>query len=315
MEQLLAEGPTEIIFGLMMAPLAAGILLLAFLIISATRRGKKSKMKSGTQPSTQISDKNLPLKTNPPDPTLASQPLEPTAEELNLHILNQPPEDLPQTGPIAQSVAPVEMMRLLREPQTGQLIVEVAGQRYTKLAEIKDKGVGQYVLKIAAHLLAFTNGVIVTDIGMKSVYTPNKRLSQLPLPLTGATPIPATPSPSPQPASLKKAPPPSLRSISPLRTPPPAPAKRGLFGIGANKPATPVEAAPPLNLAGEIDEIVQRRLGDSPLAETTRIVITSDPEGGLVIWVNDQTYHSSDDITDSTVRNLIKDAIKEWERR
>ena len=78
------------------------------------------------------------------------------------------------------------MLRLLRDPQSGQLIVEIAGQRYTKLAEITDKEIGQYILKLVAHLLAFTNGMIATEAGLKSVPAP--KVGETPMPLAAAHP-------------------------------------------------------------------------------------------------------------------------------
>jgi hypothetical protein len=301
MEQFLTEGPIEALFGLMLLPLAGGAVLLVFLVVSAVRRGKKSKMKLGTQP-----DALAPAKKPAP-------PAELTAEELNLRLLSQQAPPPVSSAPVkarAMELATeeaAEVMRLRREPQTGQLIVEVAGQRYLKLAEVRDKNLGQDILKITAHLLAFTNGMIMTDAGMKSVAAPNKELPPLPRPRSGPA-APATPVPPPL-SSPKAVEPLPLQKM----------ASAGLLpktnAIPKSKPAAPAPTSFKLNLAEEIDEIVQRRLADSPLAATTQIAITGDSSGGLVIRVNNQTYPTADDIQDSAARNLIKDSIKEWERR
>ena len=70
-----------------------------------------------------------------------------------------------------------------------------------------------------------------------------------------------------------------------------------------------------LNLAEEINDIVQTRLRYSPLAENNRIEITSDDHGGIRIEVNRQFYSSPDEVPDPDIKELIKAAIKEWERK
>lgn len=71
---------------------------------------------------------------------------------------------------------------------------------------------------------------------------------------------------------------------------------------------------PGLNLADEINKIVQARLAISPLATTTKIEITGDPSGGIRIKVDGIPYASPDDVPDAEARELIKASIKQWER-
>jgi hypothetical protein len=221
-----------------------------------------------------------------------------------------------------------ELMRFLRHSQTGRLIVEVAGQRYDKLTDITDREVGQYILELAAHFLAFTNGVVATEAGVKSVYLPS--VKQTPEPLVRFTPVTQLPSPDdftpveeekPKP-SEPLVPPPSpeaeaaflasLQANPPAQQPePPAPKRRGFFGTSKSSKETPM---PSFNLAGEINNIVQARLIASPLAATTKIEILSDPSGGIRIKVNGQMYAGPDDIPDPDVKALIKNSIKQWER-
>ncbi|HXW01632.1 MAG TPA: hypothetical protein VEC93_24690, partial [Anaerolineae bacterium] len=209
----------------------------------------------------------------------------------------------PASEPAKQPVPPepVELLRLLRDPQSGQLMVEIAGRRYTKLAEIADKEIGQYILKLAAHLLAFTNGMIATDAGLKSLSAP--KVGETPMPMVAPTPVSQLPGPaagsgqsqpamvqpsfSPQPASpVEAALLASIRAQS--AAPPPPPQRRGLFGRPKPAPAEPL--LPELNLAAQINDIVQARLRYSPLAPTTQLQITSDPGGGILINVNGLVY-------------------------
>jgi hypothetical protein len=229
----------------------------------------------------------------------------------------------------APSTEPVELLRLLRHPESGRLIVEVAGQRYTKLTDVTDKNVGQYILKLAAHLLSFTNGMIGTETGVKSVYNP--KVGQTPLPPGVSLPTPQLPeatapaSPPPPPAEssadtaeagLVPKPPPEAEAafLAALRAQPPQPEppqRRGLLGRASSAPKPTL---PALNLTDEINKIVQGRLLASPLAATTELEITSDPDGGIRIKVNGTIYSSPDDIPDPEVKDLIKASIKQWER-
>jgi hypothetical protein len=201
-------------------------------------------------------------------------------------------------------------------------MVEIAGRRYTKLAEIADKKVGQYILTLAAHLLAFTNGMITTDAGLKTLQAP--KVGQAPMPLAAPAPISQPPTavstqPAMTPSGFVPPPPPdveaaflaSLRAQS-AKPEPPQPQRRGLFG----RPKAAVEEPllPTLNLAEQINTIAQTRLRYSPLATTTKLEITSDPSGGILINVNGAFYHGPDDIPQLEVKALIKASIEEWEK-
>jgi hypothetical protein len=224
-----------------------------------------------------------------------------------------------QAPAVSPTSAPVELLRLLRDPQTGQLIVEIAGRRYTKLADIADKEMGQYILKLAAQLLAFTNGMIATEAGVKSFQVP--KLGAAPLP--PLTLVSAAEQPRPQAAEVgpaltpKNAPQVEAAFLASLVQPPtppePQPQRRGFFG--RPKPAQVEEPLlPPLNLAEQINKIAQAKLMASPLAYTTRLEITSDLHGGIRINVNGTPYPSPDDVPNPEVRELIKDSIRVWEK-
>jgi hypothetical protein len=186
------------------------------------------------------------------------------------------------------------------------------------LTDIDQKEVGQYIFKLAAHLLSFTNGMVATETGLKSVYNP--RLEKTPAPIhTASSRASSPPGPKPpessQPVSTPKPPPQaeadlltSLQQPAPLEQPPP---RGGLFGRSRSGPEPTL---PGLNLADEINKIVQTRLLTSPLAATTDLEITSNLSGGIRIRVNDQVYSGPDEIPDPEVRDLIKAAIKQWER-
>lgn len=82
--------------------------------------------------------------------------------------------------------------------------------------------------------------------------------------------------------------------------------------------ARPVQGIPgrtldPLNLADTIDQMVQQRLGERPDLAGRRIRLGTGRDGGLRIYVDDETFEAVGDITDFKVRELIRDTIREWE--
>lgn len=341
------------LFGLIAVVLIIIMLLMAAIIAMFFRRRKKSKMKLGLHSASSAANEmttpnNEPATARQPDaPPVAATADEPEpAIDLDLGILasltNQdspaekaaPPEEVkpepakpekPATlaggasapaNPVSAPAPPAELLRLLRDPQSGQLIVEIAGQRYAKLADITDKKIGQYALKLTAHLLAFTNGVIVTEAGMKSVYKP--KLAGVPQPIAASTD-----APSPQPPAQPTNQPQSLPAQSRVEPLPPLPGLTlqspvgsqpgGLLGRVAQPPPPPSNL-PGLNLAEEINDIVQARLRYSPLAEDNTVEITSDLSGGIRIQVNGRYYTSPDEVPDPDIKRLIQASIKEWER-
>lgn len=265
-------------------------------------------------------------KAGEPSPPDSSEP-SPETEHLSDRLNNlSPAGPAPISNPGQPPSEPDELLRLLRHPETGQLIVEVGGQRYTKLAEVTDKKVGQYILKLAAHFLAFTNGVIGTESGVKAVFNP--KVDKTPPPLAPVSPLPASSPPEREAppetgraGSIPKPPPEVeaafLESLRSQPSPPVSPPRRGL--LGRSTPPSPASSAsssslPGLNLAEEINKIAQARLMASPLASSTDLEITSDPGGGIRIKVNGVIYTSPNDVPQAEVRELIQASIKQWER-
>jgi len=345
MEDFLVNAPLPTLLGLMVLPVSMAVILGGFIVFAFIRRSNKPT--NNQQPATSYPEENSPLvppvtppaPVPPTEPSPSLSPPSPPEEALDLGPLITPTDAKPQSAhslkqaqkamkakssnpsqPVdsnSTSGQPVELLRLLRDPQTGQLIVAVGNQQYTKLVDVTDKRIGQFILKLAAHLLAFTNGVIFTEGGTKSVDRPKAG----PVPVPPVTPN-VTKDSAPQPAkpAVPKAPPEveaaflaSLQQQTAPASSPELPKKRGFFGR-ITEPEAPPPALPGLNLAEEINDIVQTRLRYSPLVNSTKIEITADPGGGIRIQVNDQFFASPDDVTDESARELIKAAIKEWEQ-
>lgn len=342
--------------------LAGAVFFAAVIFFSSVRSRSKNKMKLGIQPgstpSAAGSDRGTPspplqndlntsiLSRHEADPPLALSHEEPGSvqspletqpddrEGTDVQRFDDNEEKINLAARLGSLSNPKpeyeELLRLLRHPETGQLVVEVAGRRYTRLTDVTDKKVGQYVLKLAAHLLAFTNGMVATDAGVKPVYHP--KVGETPRPIPAPVSAPASPgaasaAPAAREVRAAEAYSPGVAPARPnpkpsLLTSHQAPAaaveeekvqRRGIFGFA--RPTTTGPRLPMLNLAGQINDIVQARLLNSPLAASHRVEIRDDPGGGIQISVNDVSYSSPDDIPDSSIKELIKGAIKEWESR
>jgi hypothetical protein len=73
-----------------------------------------------------------------------------------------------------------EILRLVREPASGQVWVQVAGMRYRSLNDIRDRAVGERVLAAITHALHFSNGMLASDQGALALELPSHAAVQVP---------------------------------------------------------------------------------------------------------------------------------------
>lgn len=314
MAEFLGEASASGLCFLTAMPLGAAFLIVVLLIYFHRDNSQKSGLGSSRQPSAGSAAKPPNPSPNDDDDDLDisilshlrsdSPPPPPTKTEPSTNVVTQmdaPPDPVSETrhsSPVTSSEPTShELLSLRSDPETGQLIVQIGEQHYTKLIDISDKQVGRYILELTAHLLAFTNGMYATEAGVKSVRIP--KTAQLPTP-----PFAITESPPPD----EETPPPEPSSAW-LETPPARP--RPTVSV---PPKTDSTLLGGFNLAGEINEIVQNRLTYSPLAATTNIEISTAPSGGIQIEVNGKVYESAEDVSPPEAKKLIKEAIKQWER-
>lgn len=68
------------------------------------------------------------------------------------------------------------------------------------------------------------------------------------------------------------------------------------------------------SIAVQIDEILQERLLNSPM-EKRGIRLLEFPGKGMVVMVGLDQYEGVEDVPDDEIRQLIREAVKEWETR
>lgn len=85
----------------------------------------------------------------------------------------------------------------------------------------------------------------------------------------------------------------------------------------APEPVRSVPAVEPQrsnSIVDQIDEILQEMLENSSLSDR-KISITQEPSMGVVVWVDGIKYPGVDSVAEADVKNLIKDAVKKWEKK
>jgi hypothetical protein len=148
------------------------VLIIAYVVLA--RRNSQSQPKSdlgargpmtGEQPTSPV----LPA-APPPAPVRDSAPAEPLAVDIGARLAGTGREAwLQEATPVAQTPPPSpskEILRLVRDPVTGQTWAKVAGVRHRSLVDIRDRAVGERVLAAITYALRFSNGRVATDHGV-----------------------------------------------------------------------------------------------------------------------------------------------------
>jgi hypothetical protein len=68
-------------------------------------------------------------------------------------------------------------------------------------------------------------------------------------------------------------------------------------------------------VAEQIEEMVKKRLAANPELVGREIDFGTMPDGSFDIWVDGIQYNDISDVTDQTVRQVITEAVEEWNRR
>lgn len=212
----------------------------------------------------------------------------------------------------------IDIMRVLRIPPLGKLVVEANEQRYENIADISDNKLKQRLLAAIGELITFVGGYQnLVDMGLAPAVNPP------------AAPIaPAEGDPvSPELARQQEA---FLARLEAQRSELASQPSRGGFRLFNNRPESVTNAQPlvaftetgdvkpisepakPQSIAEQIDEILQRHLKLDPKMANRSVHLRQATAGGLRIEVDGKNYEKPTDIPDKDVQLLIKMAVKEW---
>ena len=185
----------------------------------------------------------------------------------------------------------IEVMRVLRTPPLGKVVVEIGSNRYLNLDEIPEADARRRMLAAIGDLVVFAGGyqrLVDADVAP-------------PLAAAARTPAPALP----QTRDLTAPPPIPTPDVQP---PPviPKPVNTGPLMTAATPTMT--------NIAAQIDEILQRHIAGDPALANRTIHLKQSAAGGLIIEVDNRSYKRPNEIEEKEVRDVIKRALKEWEK-
>ncbi|MFZ0545957.1 MAG: hypothetical protein WAM60_10995 [Candidatus Promineifilaceae bacterium] len=197
----------------------------------------------------------------------------------------------------------IEVMRVLRLPPMGKLVVEVNGQRYEQLSEVTNPSLKQRLLAAIGELIIFSSGYqTLVDAGVAPPLMVQSGG-------VGDTHEMVSPDLEERRAAF----------LSTLER------QRNVLATQANAIQDPVnlvsavakdEAIPvirPTNIVDQIDEILQKYVKAEPKLEGRSIHLEQAPAGGLRIKVDEQIYQRPAEIQEKEIQLVIKMALKEWE--
>ena len=298
----------ETLIGLAVVLLLVGLSLTAWLVNSFRKDRRKKKRASAGDESVKRATAPL-VDTLPPvvertelnhTPTLAS-PAEPPPVVERTELNRAPTLASPAHKPVLEPGV-ASLMRVLRD-QEGFMVVEVGGQRYRHLFDIRDGEIGQQVLNTINHLVAFSKG------HESRVPLPSSRflqdVSPSPAPIT--TPFLAGEDVEEQSQALFD----QLQQQSqPQKT-----SRITMDPVPFRRRSESDAGAISLNLAGEINRLLQIRVKASPEFSQRLIQVSNAPDGGLRFRVDGARYDGIDQIPDPQIQSLIRAAITEWEAK
>lgn len=198
----------------------------------------------------------------------------------------------------------IEVMRILRVPPLGKLVVQVGNQRYTRLEELPAGAVQQRVMAAIGELIAFAGGYqALVDAGLAPAigFAADGSMAEALLVERQAAFL----------NTLEQ-----KKEETAAPAPPPAANPRRLSLLGrAAPPAPPATATPTMDIAAQINAILQRHLETTPQLTGRRVRLVSGVTGTLQIDVDGRYYENPGQIPDSDVQALIKRALHEWDKR
>lgn len=224
---------------------------------------------------------------------------------------------------------PGEVMRVIRDQQTGRVLVQVQGQRYEHLRDIADAQVGRRVLWAIADLIRFTGGMATHP---QAVHSAAQRAAQeqgIPIPQDLASArdqqapsqtVAGTAARPGLPESRPPTPPPPTPTSAPLQSAPAAGAAPrysmlAFFQRGLQPPATSTPLPGSGSFIDEIEGLLQGLIEQRVTPLPYEVHVSVGPEERLQIEVGRQVYGSADEVPDLEVQALIRAAVTEWEKR
>jgi hypothetical protein len=210
------------------------------------------------------------------------------------------------------------ILSLVREKPNGPLQVEIGGTHYRKLADIEDVDEKRRVVKAAMELIQFTGvlgdtvsnppSLAQTQSWREDLRTDSQaQLAQI----QKAQSLRGPAAPSTASKEIEKR---FLDLLGDLGRESARPFRSDLVNsIQQSLHPKKSEAEGARTFLDEIDEIIQRRLQLLPGLQDRDLHVRPAPDGAVLFFFEGEAYTSVDQVPSFTARQLINDAIREWE--
>ncbi len=193
----------------------------------------------------------------------------------------------------------IEIMRVLRVPPMGKLVISFNNQRYSSIDEISEANVRQLFKTAIGELITFAGGY--QKLVEAGVAPP------LSAPQPAASTAVSEVDEAEQFVTQMERERDALKSAKPKPNP-------SLLANLRRRPATnEASANKMLSLVEQVDAILQRHLQTDPELVGRKIHLVQDVNGGLIIDVDGKRYERPRDIENLQIQKMIKRALKEWE--
>jgi hypothetical protein len=202
----------------------------------------------------------------------------------------------------------IEILRNFRLPPRGQLVVELAGRRYSLLSELAEPAARQIVIAAIGELVHFAGGYqTLLDNGVAPPIAPPAPVAEAAPPLSEAQArfmeslerqtfaMRAVLGSTTATQAVAEAPPPAVPSAP---SPPPVLTERA----GERRWPTLEQ----LNL------ILARQLQSDPLLANRRISVEKGASGDIHIFVDERRYERLEEIEEPAIQQVFRRAVQEW---
>lgn len=198
-----------------------------------------------------------------------------------------------------------EVMRVIRVPPMGALVVQTGEQRMTTISAAGDEKLRHRLLAAIGELVAFAGGYeALVDAGVAPTLSPPDRAPSE----AGLDEEELTEAQARFLDELER----ELRGGAPLDN---VLGASSTDAVRLRNAATEPHDAGGVNLVAEIDLILQKHVIANPSLAQRGIHLRQAPGQSLQIVVDNKVYSHPNEIEDDDVKEALKRALKEWEAR
>ncbi len=193
----------------------------------------------------------------------------------------------------------VEVMRVIRVPPMGKLVILVGNNRFQQISQVRDPAVKQRLMAAIGELVVFADGYEALEAA--GVAPPV------------SAELPKSDEPVDQSLEARQAT--FLASLERERD---VMYLTDAESSGSEHPVGVIESdrkggTGPLSIVGQINPILKKHIAENENLKGRKIELEQDPSGGLFIEVDGKYYRRPDEIDDPDVRLVLRAALKEWD--